>query len=73
MIKSNICPICNSKNIELLSSVRDVEYFTSKKLYEYYNCKECEIIYLKEPPINNLKKIYPDSYYSYGKNINQKC
>ena len=61
----NKCPICKYKNNKLFSSVTDLEYLSSNKNYAYYVCKKCDVIYLNNPPINQLKKIYPKNYYSF--------
>lgn len=58
------CPLCKSAKVTLLSTVKDVEYFTSEEFYEYWGCDSCDSIYLKNPPVENLAQIYPDNYYS---------
>lgn len=65
------CPICQSTHSKLLSSVKDVEYFTSFEYFHYYQCLDCYIIFLNNPPVNDLHIIYPDNYYAVkGPNAN---
>jgi 2-polyprenyl-3-methyl-5-hydroxy-6-metoxy-1,4-benzoquinol methylase len=61
---SDHCPLCKSNEVRLLSTVKDIEYFTSDINYEYFGCDSCSSIYLKNPPVTSLAKIYPDDYYS---------
>lgn len=63
-----ICPLCKSRDVKLLTSVRDVEYFTSDLFYNYFNCKFCKSIFLNKPPVNQLHRIYPSAYYSFESN-----
>ncbi len=58
------CPLCNSAKVRLLSTVRDIELFTSDSDYEYFGCGACNSIYLKNPPLTKLSEIYPENYYS---------
>ena len=58
------CPLCHSAGTRLLSSVRDVEYFTSDGVFHYYGCDDCGSIHLKDPPVDRLGEIYPNNYYS---------
>ena len=64
----NNCPLCNNERNKLFSVVKDVEYLSGKEDYKYYNCSSCEAIYLDNPPIDKLNKIYPDNYYSFNEN-----
>jgi 2-polyprenyl-3-methyl-5-hydroxy-6-metoxy-1,4-benzoquinol methylase len=59
------CPICKSKNTVFITSVKDVEYFSSKISYNYFNCNKCECIFLNKPPVKKLNQIYPKNYYSF--------
>ena len=60
-----LCPICTSARSTLLANVRDIEYQTSLKDYYYYQCDKCKIVYLNNPPTDELNLIYPKNYYSY--------
>jgi 2-polyprenyl-3-methyl-5-hydroxy-6-metoxy-1,4-benzoquinol methylase len=61
------CPLCKNNKTLIYKKSKDVEYFSSKKLYSYFFCTLCEIIFLLNPP-NQISKIYPKSYYSFSKN-----
>lgn len=58
------CPICDGNKSRLLSSVGDVEYYTTLDLYDYYECLSCKVIFLNNPPLDSLSVIYPDNYYA---------
>lgn len=58
------CPLCKSKNVRFLSSVNDVEYWTSNDKFLYDECLSCKLIFLRNPPIDRLGEIYPNTYYS---------
>jgi len=64
MKKKIICPVCNSSESILLATVQDLEYWTSSDLFSYFLCSICNSIFLKNPPIDRLSEIYPDTYYS---------
>jgi 2-polyprenyl-3-methyl-5-hydroxy-6-metoxy-1,4-benzoquinol methylase len=64
MNKIIICPNCKTASNKLLSSVSDVEYFTTSDHYDYYECLLCHVIFLNNPPVQNLNLIYPDNYYA---------
>ena len=59
-----ICPNCFSNFACHLASVLDVELQTSSDSYTYMQCKICDVVFLQNPPKNELEKIYPDTYYS---------
>ncbi len=58
------CPICFSTESALWSISSDFEYQTTDDTYCYLECK-CGVIFLKNPPIDQIRAIYPSSYYSY--------
>lgn len=65
MKTKNECPICRCNDTKLLSCVKDAEYQSTDCIYKYYQCLECKIIYLFDPPTDKLNVIYPSTYYSY--------
>ena len=63
----SVCPICagiQSKDFALSS---DTEYQTSESIFQFKRCN-CGVVYLMDPQNLNLESIYPDNYYSYGRN-----
>lgn len=65
------CLICKQNhNLELWSEVKDEEYFTSKKTFQYYLCKNCYNISINPVPEGELDIIYPNNYYSYSNKNN---
>ena len=58
------CPICKSEKTLPFSKVSDVEYYSTNHIFEYLECEVCNIVFLKNPPLDRLNEIYPDSYYS---------
>jgi SAM-dependent methyltransferase len=60
------CPTCAGTGTTWHASVRDVEYRTSDRTWEYFACPRCETLFLEEPPVEQLAVIYPPNYYSYG-------
>lgn len=60
------CPNFLSHQAEKWSRVPDWEYSTSvNEYFEYLNCKECDVIFLKNPPVHKIQEIYPSNYYSF--------
>ena len=47
------------------ATATDVEYMTTRDSYEYRSCT-CGVLFLVDPPVDQLEAIYPDSYYSYS-------
>lgn len=58
------CPVCASTDNSLWSTSVDVEYCTSDVEYRYLQCS-CGVIFLENPPLDELSTIYPSTYYSY--------
>lgn len=58
------CPICLSSDNVLWSTSTDFEYRTTEDSYRYLQCV-CGIIFLEDPPKDQLSTIYPSSYYSF--------
>lgn len=61
------CPICWQTDSSFFAQTSDVEYGTSDKCWEYRKCF-CGVIFLQDPPINQLQAIYPPEYYSFDAN-----
>jgi SAM-dependent methyltransferase len=59
------CPVCGDKSVDFFANARDVEYYTSAKIFEYEQCANCDSVFLKSPPVDQLRVIYPPNYYSY--------
>lgn len=53
------------KASQLWSKVTDIEYFSNSQISEYFHCVKCQIIFLKNPPSDQLNVIYPKNYYSF--------
>jgi len=58
------CIKCKKKS-HMWSEVADIEYFSSSQISEYFHCVKCQIIFLKNPPLDQLNIIYPKNYYSF--------
>ena len=63
------CLNCESFDVHLWTKASDFEYFTTNKEFNYYYCKVCKVLFINPLPENDLKKIYPNNYYSF---IDQK-
>jgi len=59
------CPVCGGSQVSVFARARDVEYYTSDKLYKYIICGTCFSVFLESPPADRLAEIYPPNYYSY--------
>jgi len=59
-----VCPVCASTRTVLLKQVFDVELHTSSDAFDYWNCRDCDAIFIHPFPVDRLSEIYPDSYYS---------
>ena len=60
-----LCPVCSSARTIPFAHARDVEYYTSDKIFLYHSCEECRSVFLENPPVDELRQIYPANYYSY--------
>ena len=58
------CILCKNE-VRIWSEARDVEYASTEFIYSYFQCITCEVLFLKNPPVNYLSKIYPSDYYSF--------
>lgn len=58
------CPICASADTRFLARTRDVEYFATLDEYDYVCCERCGTVFLRDPPVDQLERIYPPTYYS---------
>ena len=52
------CSICTSQNTEIICRTSDIEYNTTKDIYEYYKCLDCGVIFLSNIPEDILNIIY---------------
>lgn len=62
------CINCRSTSHESWANVRDIEYNTSTEVFNYRHCKDCDCLFISDPPVDRLSEIYPDNYYSYDEN-----
>src|SRR5215475_13376294 len=60
-----ICPVCASQRIDFFAHARDVEYYSTDKIFNYQQCRSCGSVFLESPPVDKLRIIYPPNYYSY--------
>lgn len=58
------CPVCAKQGGLFFSTATDVEYFSTNDSYTYLECPGCAAIYLRDPPVESLREIYPDTYYA---------
>jgi SAM-dependent methyltransferase len=59
------CIICKSHETNVWSTAKDYEYHSTENWYTYYACTTCQTIFIDPVPLNELKLIYPDNYYSF--------
>jgi len=59
------CPVCGSRRLRFFAKARDVEYYTSDKMFAYQECADCASVFLESPPVDQLRLIYPPNYDSY--------
>lgn len=63
---SNIpCINCSSTFTNYYADAKDVEYFTSTKIYTYHHCNNCGVLFIDPLPVKELQLIYPNNYYSF--------
>lgn len=60
------CPICKQTETRLWSVAKDYEYSSSEKNYSYYQCQACDTLFIHPVPLEELKLIYPPTYYSFS-------
>ncbi|HLW92616.1 MAG TPA: class I SAM-dependent methyltransferase [Roseiarcus sp.] len=58
------CPVCGKRGAPY-AAARDIEYFTTPEVFQYYRCVDCDLIYIDPAPIDRLSVIYPANYYSF--------
>ncbi len=63
--KPAYCPVCRQKKINLWSLAKDYEYFSTDDEYAYYECQDCQSIFIHPVPTEQLAQIYPPNYYSF--------
>jgi 2-polyprenyl-3-methyl-5-hydroxy-6-metoxy-1,4-benzoquinol methylase len=62
------CPLCGRDNSKIVASGIDSEYQTSQQSYNFIECGNCRLIYLKtRPKISEAATIYPVTYHSVNK------
>ncbi len=59
------CPVCHAHDVREFAQARDLEYFTSDEVYQYWECPACTAVFLQDTPIHRLHEVYPSTYYSY--------
>jgi len=52
---------------KLFAKSYDIEYQTLPNEFRFLKCI-CDVVYLENPPTNQLNVIYPSNYYSYDRN-----
>lgn len=68
---SKYCPLCKSSEIDFFATGWDSEYHTSDEIFDYYFCPRCQTVFLWDPPIERLREIYPDNYYSFSNDVDR--
>jgi len=53
------------------AQAQDLEYFTTSETFTYLRCRKCSTVFLRDPPVDRLHKIYPGNYYSAGSDFNE--
>jgi SAM-dependent methyltransferase len=61
------CPHCKN-HTKFLFSAQDYNRKTSDKIFEYYQCQTCNLIFLSPIPAN-LKNYYPPQYYHFPETL----
>lgn len=59
------CPICNAVTTNKYATATDVEYFTTTKWFDFFECSNCDILFIHPMPVTELNSIYPPNYYSF--------
>ena len=59
------CPLCTNITTNKYAAATDVEYFTSTKFFDFYECNRCGILFIDPVPSDELNIIYPTNYYSF--------
>ena len=65
MAEAPVCPVCGGRRVTFFAHARDVEYYTTDKVFDYQQCATCGSVFLESPPVDRLRIIYPPNYYSY--------
>ena len=64
-----LCPLCKC-NSDLIYHTKDYNRKISNEIFYYYNCNNCNYIFLKNIP-SDLNSYYKDDYYKIPKSIEQ--
>ena len=59
------CPLCNADTTNKYAEATDVEYFTSTKIFDFFECNDCAVSFIHPMPVHELSNIYPANYYSF--------
>ena len=60
------CLVCHSGRVEAWAEAQDLEYLTSDDVFLFYQCIDCNALFIDPVPRGRLKEIYPANYYSFG-------
>ena len=60
------CFLCGEQNFKLWAKATDIEYFTTKDYYSFYECQNCKLLQIDPVPEDKLSVIYPSNYYSFA-------
>lgn len=64
---TKLCPVCDGNNTRLHAAATDVEYFTTEAMFEFYQCDDCEVLFIAPMLHDRLSEIYPTNYYAFGR------
>ena len=64
------CEICSKKNSIFFCSTYDYSYNSSDQKFNYFKCKTCNVIFLKNrPKFKSYKLIYTDNYKAFNNSL----
>jgi 2-polyprenyl-3-methyl-5-hydroxy-6-metoxy-1,4-benzoquinol methylase len=65
-VRISHCPVCGSDHRSEYGSGYDYEMETCRNLWDFYQCADCEAVWIDPRPSNSeLSTIYPPTYYAY--------
>lgn len=63
------CLACGHTDATRWAQALDEEYFTTADSFTYFQCTNCEALFIDPVPRNQLNDIYPANYYSFDEQV----
>jgi 2-polyprenyl-3-methyl-5-hydroxy-6-metoxy-1,4-benzoquinol methylase len=66
-----VCLACGSAKLQPWATATDLEYYSTRERFQYFRCGDCQTLSIDPIPSNRLPEIYPPTYYSFGRQVDE--